>query len=144
MNEDIVNIGIKLIKHITSRQAEGMTDTQIQTRLSDELFNFKSLIEGQAISAATVFSEVILRASQEIDEKRLRNAQAFLSTYIDPSWSEESKVKITEAQIKSDSVNSTVEKATIGAVASIAVGGLAWILKTFVDNKTKPKKWWEK
>ncbi len=144
MTEDILNIGVKLIKHIALRQDEGMPDAQIKTRLSDEIVSFKSLVESQAASSASVFSEIILRASQEIDERRLRNAKVFLSTYIDPSWSEESKVRITEAQIKSDSLNSAFVKGSIGAVAVAALGGLAWILKTVVDNKTKPKKWWEK
>ncbi|WP_248885634.1 hypothetical protein [Acidithiobacillus acidisediminis] len=144
MNEDIINIGVKLIKHIASRQQVGVENEQISQRLSDDLFNFKELLLSQTTGVAEIFSNIILKASEEIDAKRLRNAESFLALYIDPNWNEESKVRVTEAQIKSDTVNSVAEKASIATVATVAIGALGWIIKTIIDNKTKPKKFWEK
>ena len=144
MNDDIMNIGVKLIRNIVLKQDDGMSEKQISQRLSDELWNFKAMLTNQAAGASSVFAEVFLKASQEIDTKRLKSAKTFLSAYIDPSWSEESKVRVTEAQIKSDSINSAVEKASIGAICTASIGGLFWVINTFINNKTKPKKWWEK
>jgi len=121
-----------------------VVETKIRTQLSDDLFNFKEQLQSQAAGAAEVFSNIIMKASDEIDEKRLRNAKTFLALYIDPNWNEESKVRVTEAQIKSDSANSIAEKTSVAVVATTALVMLGTIIKTIVDNKTRPKKLWEK